>query len=149
MTRGHSSKKSLKASFRKSLTQDCSFSNLPPPYHHNPLTATVMDCIAEIGMDPQGVQKCVAVSAIFQIISIMTKLRYSLSIVLAWGWSEWPAMVTNYDGFDVLDNDQCSGRDRNSERLLRLYLLGDGVSWVGMPLCLKKNLSRAKFPSKL
>ena len=65
MTRGHSSKKSLKASFRKSLTQDCSFSNLPPPYHHNPLTATVMDCIAEIGMDPQGVQKCVAVSVIF------------------------------------------------------------------------------------
>ena len=71
MTRGHSPKKSLKASFRKSLTQDCSFSNLPPPYHHNPnpLTATVMDCIAEIGMDPQGVQKCVAVSVIFQIIN--------------------------------------------------------------------------------
>ena len=43
-------------------------------HHHtidiNPFTATVMDCIAEIGMDPQGVQKCVAVSVIFQIIQI-------------------------------------------------------------------------------
>ena len=29
---------------------------------YNMLAATVMDCIAEIGMDPQGVQKCVEVN---------------------------------------------------------------------------------------
>ena len=45
-------------------------------------------------------------------------------------------MVTNDVGFDVLDNDQCSGRNRNSERLLRLHLLGDGIcgSWLPKPL---------------
>ena len=58
-------------------------------------------------------------------------------------------MMTNDDGFDdALDGDQCSGRDRNSERLLRLYLLGDGVRWAGMPLRLRL-FSRAKYSAKL
>ena len=55
-------------------------------HHHTidiiPFPATVMDCIAEIGMDPQGVQKCVAVSVIFQIISIMKKLRQRSARIL-------------------------------------------------------------------
>ena len=52
--------------------------------------------------------------------------------------------ITNDD--DDIDGDQCSGRDRNSERLLRLHLLGDGVRWAWMSLCLKKNFKEQNFP---
>ena len=47
-------------------------------------------------------------------------------------------MTPNDDGIDVFDYDQCSGRNRNSERLLRLYLLGDGVRWAWMSLRLRR-----------
>ena len=33
-----------------------------PQTLYNVFAATVMDCIAEIGLDPNGVQKCVEVS---------------------------------------------------------------------------------------
>ena len=52
--------------------------------------------------------------------------------------------ITNDD--DDIDGDQCSGRDRNSERLLRLHLLGDGVRWAWMSLCLKKNFKEQNIP---
>ena len=45
-------------------------------FHICLIAATVMDCIAEIGMDPQGVQKCVAVSVIH-------KENY---VILMWKW---------------------------------------------------------------
>ena len=57
--------------------------------------------------------------------------------------------IANDDGgFDVLDYDQCSGRNRNSERLLRLHLLGDGVCWTWMSLRLRL-FSGAKYSAKL
>ena len=85
-----------------------------------------MDCIAEIGMDPQGVQKCVEVSN--QVYSI-DNIVYSNSSYLG---------KMSYDHNRQCKNVHHSGGNWNSQRLLGLRLLGYGISWSWLPHRIKK-----------
>ena len=86
-----------------------------------------MDCIAEIGMDPQGVQKCVEVSN--QVYSI-DNIVYSNSSYLG---------KMSYDHNRQCKNVHHSGGNWNSQRLLGLRVLGHGVHRSRMPNCIKST----------